>query len=89
MGVAKFSVSFDQDLGAAIRDAAEEDDETVSAWLAEAARRRLRNLVLERFLDETIAELGYTDEELETAGREARTRSIRVNRPATEPERAR
>jgi hypothetical protein len=83
MGVAKFSVSFDQDLGTAIRDAAEDDDETVSAWLAEAARRRLRNLVLERFLDETIAELGYTDDELEAAGREARARSIRVNRPAS------
>jgi hypothetical protein len=87
MGVAKFSVSFDQDLGAAIRDAAEDDDETVSAWLAEAARRRLRNLVLARFLEETIAELGYSEEELEAAGREARARSVRVNRrvPGSEP----
>jgi len=86
MGVAKFSVSFDQDLGAAIRDAAEEDDETVSAWLAEAARRRLRNLLLKRFLDETIAELGYTDEELEAAGRELRARSFWVGPSNAESE---
>jgi hypothetical protein len=86
MGVAKFSVSFDQDLGTAIRDAAEEDDETVSAWLAEAARRRLRNLALKRFLDETIAELGYTQAELEAAGAELKARSFLVG-PATPEER--
>ena len=38
MTVEKFSVSFDTDLGRAIRKAANADEESVSAWLAEAAR---------------------------------------------------
>jgi hypothetical protein len=78
MGVAKFSVSFDQDLGAAIRDAAEDDDETVSAWLAEAARRRLKNLGLAKIVDEVIDEMGWTRDELAAAVAEARSRAIYV-----------
>jgi hypothetical protein len=42
MGVEKMSVSFDLDLGAAIRSAAGDARQSVSAWLAEAARGRLR-----------------------------------------------
>jgi hypothetical protein len=42
MGVEKMSVSFDLELGEAIRSSAAGDGRSVSAWLAEAARDRLR-----------------------------------------------
>jgi hypothetical protein len=42
MGVEKMSVSFDLDLGEAIRSSAAGNGLSVSAWLAEAARDRLR-----------------------------------------------
>jgi hypothetical protein len=42
MGVEKMSVSFDLELGEAIRASAAEGNTSVSAWLAEAARDRLR-----------------------------------------------
>jgi hypothetical protein len=42
VGVEKMSVSFDLELGEAIRMSAAEGDTSVSAWLAEAARDRLR-----------------------------------------------
>jgi hypothetical protein len=76
MAVDKLSVSFEPELGEAIREAAEAEDATVSAWLAEAARDRLRNLALGVALDELIAETGLTEEELAAAGAEARTRAV-------------
>jgi hypothetical protein len=42
MGVEKMSVSFDLDLGGAIKTSAGATGQSVSAWLAEAARDRLR-----------------------------------------------
>jgi hypothetical protein len=42
MGVEKMSVSFDLELGEAIRAAASDASQSVSAWLAQAARDRLR-----------------------------------------------
>ncbi|MBV8160628.1 MAG: hypothetical protein JO265_06860 [Acidimicrobiia bacterium] len=42
MGVEKMSVSFDLELGEAIRTAANDAGQSVSAWLAQAARDRLR-----------------------------------------------
>jgi hypothetical protein len=42
MGVEKMSVSFDLELGRAIRTSAADGEQSVSAWLAEAARDRLR-----------------------------------------------
>ena len=42
MGVEKMSVSFDLDLGGAIRASAGDAGQSVSAWLADAARDRLR-----------------------------------------------
>jgi hypothetical protein len=42
MGVEKMSVSFDLELGEAIRTAASGANQSVSAWLAQAARDRLR-----------------------------------------------
>jgi hypothetical protein len=42
MGVEKMSVSFELELGEAIRAAASSANQSVSAWLAQAARDRLR-----------------------------------------------
>ena len=42
MGVEKMSVSFDLELGEAIRTSAASGNQSVSAWLADAARDRLR-----------------------------------------------
>lgn len=42
VGVEKMSVSFDLELGEAIRTSAAGRNQSVSAWLAEAARDRLR-----------------------------------------------
>ena len=42
VGVEKMSVSFDLELGEAIRSSATTANQSVSAWLAEAARDRLR-----------------------------------------------
>lgn len=42
MGVEKVSASFDLELGEAIRASASGTGQSVSAWLAEAARDRLR-----------------------------------------------
>jgi hypothetical protein len=52
MSVEKFSVSFEPELGRQIRELAEMDDVTVSAFLADAARERVRQLLLDRWLDE-------------------------------------
>lgn len=85
MSVEKFSVSFDPDLGRAIREAADDDDESVSAWLAEAARARLRTLVLGQALDGALRDLGLSEEEVLDAARLARARAVTV--PAASPSR--
>ncbi|MEO1061973.1 MAG: hypothetical protein AAFZ07_11180 [Actinomycetota bacterium] len=41
MAVERMTVSFADDLAAAVREAAAEDRQNTSAWLADAARRRL------------------------------------------------
>lgn len=46
MGVEKMSVSFDLELGRAIRQSAEENAQSVSSWLAGAAADRLRREAL-------------------------------------------
>ena len=47
MGVEKMSVSFELELGEAIRTSATAAGQSVSAWLAEAVRDRLRLEALE------------------------------------------
>ena len=42
MAVKRFSISFDVDLAGVVQRNAGESNEAVSAWLAEAARRRVR-----------------------------------------------
>jgi hypothetical protein len=68
MGVEKMSVSFDLDLGKGIRTAAAAADQSVSAWLAEAARDRLRLEALGQAVASWEDKFGpLTDAELEAA----------------------
>jgi hypothetical protein len=78
MTVARFAVSFDPELARAVREAA--GDEPTSAWLADAARRKLRAQGLLGVVQEWEAEHGViTDTELRAAEK-ARTKPVR---PAT------
>jgi hypothetical protein len=64
----RITISFDGELGRAVRDAAERDGMSVSGWLSEAAADRLRNELLGIALGHWIAERGTpTDEEMQWA----------------------
>ncbi|MHB8452133.1 MAG: hypothetical protein ACYDAQ_17040 [Mycobacteriales bacterium] len=68
MKVDKLSVSFDPDIGDAVRAAAKRSGRGLSGWLAEAAAARLRSEALAEFLDGWAAEHGeLTAEELARA----------------------
>jgi len=70
MKVDKLSVSFDPDLGDAVRAAAQRRG-GLSRWLAEAAEAKLRAEALAEFLDSWEAEHGQlTADELATAAAE-------------------
>jgi len=58
MRVDKLSVSFDPDLGDAVRAAARQRGGGVSGWLADAAAAKLRTEALVDFLDAWEAEHG-------------------------------
>ncbi|MGO9788789.1 MAG: hypothetical protein ACLP8S_04430 [Solirubrobacteraceae bacterium] len=58
MKVDKLSVSFDSDLGDAVRDAAKRAGRGLSGWLAEAAEAKLRSEALGEFLDGWEADHG-------------------------------
>lgn len=71
MKVDKMSVSFDAELGDAVRVAAAQAGKGLSAWLAEAAASKLRADALTDFLGEWEAEHGaLTLAELAGAERE-------------------
>ncbi len=80
MGVEKMSVSFDLELGEAIRASASSSSQSVSAWLADAARDRLRLQALgdavaaweETFGSLTDAELTDADHVLDRAAKKRR-----------------
>ena len=75
--VDKMSISFDPDLGDAVRAAASRAGRGLSGWLAEAAAAKLRAEALADFLDEWEAEHGrLTAEELTIAARELTVASI-------------
>ena len=68
--VDRLSLAPDGELGALIRASAMAADESVSAWLTEAARMRLRNQVLGQTLAAWFAEDGYpSDEQIAAAER--------------------
>jgi hypothetical protein len=74
MTVARLAVSFDEDLARAVRKAA--GKQPTSAWLADAARRKLRAEGLMRVLDEWEEEHGpLLDAELKAAARKQRRRT--------------
>jgi hypothetical protein len=65
------SVSFAPELGEAIREAARRSGVPLSAWLADAAARKLRSEALDSFLADWQAEHGtFTEEEIAQAERE-------------------
>ncbi len=71
MKVDKLSISFDPELGDAVRSAAAQAGKPLSSWLAEAAASRLRAEALEKFLAGWEAEHGVlTAEEIARAERE-------------------
>ncbi len=71
MKVDKLSVSFDAELGDAVRSAASQAGKPVSAWLAEAAASKLRAEALAQFLADWQTEHGVlTAEEIAQAERE-------------------
>ena len=69
--VDKLSISFDPELGDAVRSAAAQAGKPVSSWLAEAAASKLRADALAEFLDSWETQHGVlTAEELANAERE-------------------
>jgi hypothetical protein len=69
--VDKLSISFEPDLGDAVRSAAAQAGKPVSSWLAEAAASKLRAEALAEFLDGWEAEYGVlTADEISRAERE-------------------
>ncbi len=70
VGVEKMSVSFDLQLGQDIRASAEAQHQSVSAWLAEAARERLGREALGEAMREWQRVHGeLSEDELREAGR--------------------
>lgn len=83
MKVDKLSVSFDPDLGDAVRAAAKRSGRGLSGWLAEAAAERLRSEALGEFLDGWEAEYGaLTAEELARAAAELGLPAVPKAEPA-------
>lgn len=71
MKVDKLSVSFEPELGDAVRAAARQQGAGLSRWLADAAAAKLRSEALAEFLDAWEAEHGsLTADELATAAAE-------------------
>jgi len=68
MTVERLTVSIESDLASAVREAADADEQNVSAWLADAARRQLANRGLRDVVAAFEREHGaFTDEELAAA----------------------
>ena len=71
MKVDKLSISFEPELGDAVRQAAARSGKAVSAWLADAAERKLRSEALAEFLAAWQQEHGaLTAEEIASAERD-------------------
>lgn len=84
MKVDKLSVSFDPDLGDAVRAAAARSGRGLSGWLAEAAAARLRAEALAQYLDGWEAAHGIlTPEELARATAELGLPAVSSRQPRT------
>lgn len=83
MKVDKLSVSFEPELGDAVRAAARQQGAGLSRWLADAAAAKLRSEALAEFLDAWEAEHGsLTADELATAAAELALPSPATTGPA-------
>jgi hypothetical protein len=83
MKVDKLSVSFDPDLGDAVRNAARRAGRGLSGWMADAAAAKLRAEALADFLDEWEAQHGpLTADELAAAAAELRLPATTTDQPA-------
>lgn len=83
MKVDKLSISFDPDLGDAVRAAARQRGGSVSRWLADAAAAKLRTEALADFLDTWEAEHGaLTAAELAKAAAELALPTTAPSEPA-------
>ncbi len=68
MAVERLTISLEEDLALAVRTAAEADEQNVSAWLADAARRRLAARGLGEVIADWQAQHGaFTGDELSVA----------------------
>lgn len=68
MSVERLTISIESELAVAVREAAEADEQNVSAWLADAARRRLATRGLRDVVAAWEREHGaFSDEELAAA----------------------
>ncbi len=68
VSVERLTISIESELAIAVREAAEADEQNVSAWLAQAARRQLANRGLRDVVAEWEREHGaFSDEELAVA----------------------
>jgi hypothetical protein len=90
MGVEKLSVSFELDLGAAIRESASRAGVSVSAWLAESAAVRLRQELLgdaiatweRRYGKLTAQEIADADHVIERSTKKRSAKRKNPNEPA-------
>lgn len=68
MAVERLTVSIESELAIAVREAADADEQNVSAWLADAARRQLTNRGLRNIVAAWEQEHGaFSDNELAAA----------------------
>lgn len=68
MAVERLTVSVESELAVAVREAAEVDEQSVSAWIADAARRQLATRGLRDVVAAWEREYGaFSDEELAAA----------------------
>jgi hypothetical protein len=74
-------LSFDPDLGDAVRDAAKRAGRGLSGWLAEAAQAKLRSEALGDFLDSWEAQHGVLSSDRLTAA----ATELRLDLPSAPP----
>ncbi|MGH9112636.1 MAG: hypothetical protein ACRDZN_10140 [Acidimicrobiales bacterium] len=81
MGVAKRSISLDDQVAAAVERAAEEDGVSVSAWLSAAARHQLRIREGLRGVKEWEADVGALSRDELAAGEALLDRLLGITAP--------
>ena len=70
MAVERVTISLERELAEAVRQAAEDDAQNLSAWLADAARRRMATRALRNVIADWELEYGtFSSEELADARR--------------------